>query len=210
MNKIFLSGLALTLCSSVALAQGTDALFPELEGQFEPAPDTQPEPVSPPQAEVIQLEVEQVKTSTKPDSETAKPKADKKLTPSDIRALAKKESEEGASETKGNLVIKIQDVDGVLPYARTLSYCSANAVLYNETNQLLEQLSLTVTYKDMPKDLNYAGVPKDRKRTQNFMLIGLPCESINGMPQFEIKTCKLRKQSEEECKKRVHFVPPTN
>ena len=195
MNKIFLGALALTFCSGVAMAQETDTLFPELKGQFEQ--------IAPSQTETIDLTVEQIDPASQSNQPSVQPNTQEK-----------KSTTEGEKQTpedekgEGKIIIQIENVEGVLPYARTLSYCSAEAVLTNETNQRLDELSLTITYKDMPKDLSYGGVPKKRTRTQKFMLIGLPCESIKSMPQVDIKTCKLKNLSEEACKKRVQFLPP--
>jgi len=201
MNKIFLSGLALVLGSGVAVAQEADELFPELAGQFEQAPV----------AEEVELNVEQEEVSEQPNLPIAKPDLNKNAQDPDSNVPTNRRDEkvDTGEKVEGNLVIKIQNVDGVLPYARTLAYCTAEAVLTNETNQRLDQLALTITYKDMPKDLNYSGVAKKKSRTQKFMLIGLPCENIKGMPDVQVKTCKLGTQSEAACKKRVQFIPPS-
>ena len=207
MNKIFLGGLMVMLGSGMAVAQESDTLFPELAGQFEQAPAVEPaEEVG----EEIDLTVEQEKGGA-PELPIVKPDFNKPAQDPDSNnpTNGKDEKLDTGEKVEGNLVIEIQNVDGVLPYARTLAYCSAEAVLTNETNQRLDQLSLTLTYKDMPKDLNYSNVSKKKKRTQKFMLIGLPCENIKGMPDVQVKTCKLGTQSEAACKKRVQVIPPS-
>ena len=201
MNKIFLGGLALVLSSGVAMAQEADGLFPELAGQFEQAPVS----------EEVDLNVKREETSEQSNLPIAQPDFKKEAQDPDSNIPTNRQDDkvDTGEKAEGNLLIEIQNVNGVLPYARTLAYCSAEAVLTNNTNQRLEQLSLKITYKDMPKDLNYANVSKKKKRTQKFMLIGLPCESIKGMPDVEIKACKLKDQSEAACKKRVQFIPPS-
>lgn len=214
MNKFFLGGVALTLFSSVAMAQDMNSLFPELEEQFkQPAVPEKTEPAAPKktqsETEVMDLNVvgkeENAKPApvTKPDSEK---KPEKSTTESSSKAPEEEEKEN--EKVEGNLTIEIQNVNGVLAYARTLSYCMAEAVLTNETNQKLDALFLTITYKDMPSDLVYSRVPKKKKRAQKFMLIGLPCEGIMGMPKYEIKACKLGKLSKKECEKLVQVIPP--
>ena len=213
MNKIFLSGVALTLFSGVAVAQ--NSLFPELEGQFQ-QPAVAEKPVvsgsavekADPETEVMDLDVAmEVEEEQKMNPPVAKPESQKK--PAKAEDTNSQDNEEKENEkVEGNVVIEVQNVEGVLPYARTLAYCTGEAVLTNESDTILRQLSLTITYKDMPKELSYTYVGKKKSRTQKFMLIGLPCENILGMPKVEIKTCKLGKLSEEECKKRVQFIPP--
>ena len=204
MNKIFLTAFTVILGSGVAIAQESDSLFPELAGQFErPSSSETTVDLSVEQNSDTKIQAEQKSSSTPklpqnaqdPDSNTPTNRQDEKV--------------DTGEKAEGNLVIEVQNVDGVLPYARTLAYCRADAVLINETNMRLEQLSITATYKDMPKELNYSNVSKGKKRTQNFMLIGLPCESITTMPNVEIKACKLGTLSESDCKKRVQFIPPS-
>jgi len=191
MNKIFLGALALTLCGGVAFAQEADTLFPELKGQFEPAP----------QPETVDLTVERAEND--PSAQTP--------AQTDAKAPAQKKDEKKEKKTEkleGKIIVQVQNVDGVLPYARTMAYCTGEMVVTNETNKFLGALSFTATYKDMPKDFSFGGIIKKRNQSKKFMLIGLPCESINGMPQFEIKSCRLRDVSEEACKKLVQFLPP--
>ena len=102
----------------------------------------------------------------------------------------------------------MKDVQGTLAYARTLSYCSAKVVLTNETNQRLDALSMTLTYKDMAKDISFSGVRKKKSQTREILLIGPPCEDILNEPNIDIKVCKMGNKSEEACKKRVQFVSP--
>jgi len=192
----------------MALAQESNDLFPELQGQFKPAPE--------PQEEITELEV----TVEKEEAPAVAPKAAEKEAPkkNDVKKQDKKsaekaeetpQKEEKEEEAKGVIKVEIQNVKGVLTYARTMSYCSADVALTNESNLTLNQLSMVWTYKDMQTNLNFSGVQKGKKQTRNFMLIGLPCEGIMGMPDVEFKKCKLGSQSEEACKKRVQITPPS-
>ena len=119
------------------------------------------------------------------------------------------DAEDGQEDSENTVIkIQLQDLKGALPYARTLAYCSGTAVLTNETKQPLKSLSLTLTYKDMPAELSYSGVQPGKSQSQSLMLIGPPCESILNMPEIDIKTCQWGSQSEDNCKKRVQFLPP--
>ena len=106
--------------------------------------------------------------------------------------------------------IRLEKVQGALPYARTLSYCAGTATLTNETKQPLQSLSLTLTYGDMPAELSYGGVKPNGTQSRPVMLIGPPCESFLNMPEIEVKTCRWGAQSEAACKKRVKFIPPNS
>ena len=108
------------------------------------------------------------------------------------------------------LRIRLDDLQGVLPYARTLSYCSGTATLTNETKQPLQSLSLSLTYGDMTSELSYGGVQPNGTQSRPIMLIGPPCESFLNMPEIEIKTCRWGAHSEDACKKKVKFIPPNS
>ena len=202
MNKVFLGALGVALWSGMAVAQDTDSLFPELRGQFEQAPVVEVE-------EEVDLTIEREEVGGKENPLNKKNDWRKRPLKDDLNKTKEKDEEEEDQKDEGRLIIQVQNVDGVLPYARTMAYCTAEAVLTNETNQLLNQLAIKATYKDMPKDLAFTNVSKKKKRTKKFMLIGLPCENIKGMPEIEITSCKLGKMSEEACKKKVQFLPPS-
>lgn len=106
--------------------------------------------------------------------------------------------------------IRLEKIQGTLPYARTLSYCAGTATLTNETKQPLQNLSLTLTYGDMPAELSYGGVKPNGTQSRPIMLIGPPCESFLNMPEIEVKSCRWGAQSEDACKKRVKFIPPNS
>ena len=186
MNKWIIGGLSIVLLSTVAVAQENE-LFPELQGQFKEAAP-----------------------SKKADAKPAKQNGKNKDVEARQIARAERAMKEGdtGEQKEGNLRIQLQNLEGALPYARTLAYCYGDVVLTNETNQKLDQLALTLTYKDMPTQVSFGGVPKKGTQQKKIMLIGPPCEDILGTPDIEIKACKLGKQSEDACKKRVQFVQP--
>ena len=106
--------------------------------------------------------------------------------------------------------IQLENIQGALPYARTLSYCAGTAVLTNETKQPLQVLSLTLTYGDMPAQLSFGGVQPNATQSRPVMLIGSPCESFLNMPEVEIQSCRWGAQPEAACKKKVKFIPPNS
>ena len=182
MMKVFLTGVTFLLMSGSVMAQEAD-LFPELKGQFEPP-----------------------KTEKSADEKVVDALQGRGNIRSAQRAVAAKPT---AERQEGNLKIELENLNGVLPYARNMAYCYGEAVLTNETNQALDSLSVTLMYKDMPAELSYGGVKPHQKQSQQIMLIGPACEVILGMPEVDIKACKLGSQSENACKKRVQFIPPS-
>ena len=182
MIKAFLAGVTFLFLGSTVMAQEFD-LFPELQKQFEPV-----------QAKKTTEEI--VSDSVRGQDSIQAPRRNS-------------ETASAGERQEGNLKIELQNLNGVLPYARNMAYCYGEAVLTNETNQALDSLSVTLTYKDMPADLSYGGVKPHQKQSQQIMLIGPACEIILGMPEIDIKACKLGEQPENACKKRVQFIPPS-
>lgn len=127
-------------------------------------------------------------------------------------AVAEVQAPAAAADQNQDKYLRIQlgGLQGVLPYARTLSYCSGTATLTNETKQPLQSLSLTLTYGDMKSELSYGGVRPNGTQSRPVMLIGPPCESFLNMPEVEVKTCRWGAQSEDACKKKVKFIPPNS
>ena len=195
MKKLIWGGLCVALMGTPVLAQEIE-LFPELQGQFEQiAPD---EPQAP-QAEEDKTEL------TKP----SKKKFQKELTEDELSARQALENGDTDGQKKeGNLKIQLRNMEGTLPYVRTMAYCYADAVLTNETNRTLKKLAVRLTYGDMGTDLNYGGVRKKGRQQRKILLIGPPCEQILGMPQIDIKACEMENMTEDACKKRVQFVAP--
>ena len=197
MKKLIWSGLCVALMGTPVLAQEIE-LFPELQGQFEQiAPD---EPQAP--------QVEKDKTGSE---KSARRKPKKELTEDQMSAKqALEDGDTDGQKKEGNLKIQLRNMEGALPYVRSMAYCYADAVLTNETNRTLKKLAVRLTYGDMGTDLNYGGVRKKGRQQRKILLIGPPCEQILGMPQIEITACEMENMTEDACKKRVQFVAPNS
>lgn len=196
MKKLIFSGVAVVMASLPVLAQEVD-LFPELQGQFE---QVAPEPEDTVSEETAGDEVKQ---GDQKAGETG-------LTEEQMRTKQAVEKDSTGEKREGNLKIQLRDMNGALPYVKSLAYCYGDAVLTNETNQDLETLAIQLTYGDMVTDVNYSGVPKKKQQKKKILLIGPPCEQILGMPKVDIKACKMKDTTEDACKKRVQFVSPNS
>ena len=198
MKKLIFVGMAMAMMSIPVLAQELD-LFPELQGQFEqiaPEPDDEA------------AENEMATGEQKKEDQENPDKAKGELTEEQMRTKQALEENTTGEKHEGNLKIQLQNLNGALPYVKSLAYCYGDAVLTNETNRDLQGLSLKLTYGDMATDVNYSGVPKKKQQKQSILLIGPPCEQILGIPQMDIVSCKMKDTSEDACKKRVQFVSP--
>ena len=198
MKKLIFVGMAMAMMSLPVLAQELD-LFPELQGQFE---QMEPEPD---ETETDEAVTDETKTEEKKqkDSETG-------LTEEQMRTKQALEEDTTGEKHEGNLKIQLRNMNGTLPYVKSLAYCYGDAVLTNETNRDLQSLDLKLTYGDMVTDVNYGGVPKKKQQAKKILLIGPPCEQILGMTQVDVVSCKMKDTPEDACKKRVQFVPPNS
>lgn len=196
MKKLIFVGMAMAMMSLPALAQELD-LFPELQGQFE---EVAPEPDD--------TETNEAVTDGAKSGEEGQEDSETGLTEEQMRTKQAVEEDTDGEKREGNLKIQLQNMNGALPYVRSLAYCYGDAVLTNETNRDLESLNLKLTYGDMVTDVNYSGVPKKKQQKQKILLIGPPCEQILGMPKVDVVSCKMKDTTEDACKKRVQFVAP--
>ena len=225
--KKLLFGISLIMFSVPVLAQ-TNVLFPELQGQFkvtQPVEQIQPI-VSEDSANIPQKKVdlfapdfqeneepvlegfdlfEDDTPSLSDDTENNMPLTDEEI--QDI--LEQTEDPNGAEKDsgEGNLRIEIQDIYAMLPYARNMSYCKANFVLMNNTNQTLDSLVLEISYDGNTNSLTFSEIKKKSKQERPFFMVGPECSAMDALPQYEVKECKMGKLSMEACQKRVQLVP---
>ncbi len=225
--KKLLFGISLILFNTPVLAQ-TNVLFPELQGQFkvtqpveQPQPIVSEEPTDIPKGK-IDLFVSDFKDNEEPIFEEFNLFEDNPLsatdnstnniasTNSETQDISEQSEDENTTEEtgdEGNLQIEIQNVNAVLPYARNMSYCGADFVLTNKTNQTLDVLTLEVSYNGNANSLTFNGVKKKAKQERPFFMIGPECTAMDALPQYEVKECKMGKLSLEACQKRVQLVP---
>lgn len=200
MIKSLLIGTTAVLFCTSAFAQGVD-LFPELEGRFQPAQPTT----------MTTLEATPANTATSADGKTGNSLnrySDLAFQPAQERTVSAEEAT--GPKREGNLKLHFEDIQGTLPYARNFSYCFANLVLNNETNQRLDKLQVVLTYRDTPTTIDFSGVDKKGEQAQRFTLIGPACEDILTQPLIDVPVCKLGELQEDLCKKKVEFVPPNS
>lgn len=107
----------------------------------------------------------------------------------------------------GNLRLVVTSADSIRPTMRNFSYCTAQISLENGTSQTLKSLNVRLTYAPLPVNVSFSGVAKNQSQTQQITLIGEACDGILNQPIMEVQNCQITNMSENECKKRVEFVP---
>lgn len=107
----------------------------------------------------------------------------------------------------GNLRLVVASADRIAPTMRNFSYCTAEIRLENGTSQVLQNLKVLLNYSPLSTGIAFSGVAKNQSQTTKITLVGESCDNILNQPTIEVQSCKITNMSEEDCKKRVEFVP---
>lgn len=121
------------------------------------------------------------------------------------------EEEEGEEEEREDdekkIFLALNNVKSTLAAVRSVSYCSAVFVLFNNTKKEIQDISGSIGIGNQRKDFKFKKVAAGASVGWPLRVIGDACESIFALPDLQIKTCKVQGMSDKKCRAKLRYVP---
>lgn len=109
----------------------------------------------------------------------------------------------------GALQLILDDVEILNPPAG-LALCIGKLRLQNNTDTVLQNLTVEITYGSIPLTIQFGNVAPGANQEQGTALAGSSCNQLLGAPKLDIKTCTMPGVSADDCKSQVKYVPISN
>ena len=90
---------------------------------------------------------------------------------------------------------------------KTVSYCSAYFVLFNDTKKIVQEISGTIGIGDQTQDFSFKDVQAGKSISQPIQLVGEACDFILQIPNIQVDVCRVAHLSKKKCEEKLIFVP---
>ncbi len=121
------------------------------------------------------------------------------------------EEEESEEDKEKKIYLTLNNISSTIASVKTVSYCSATFVVYNDTKKDIQEISGTIGIGDQKKKFKFSKVAPAGTGVSAIQLVGKACEFIYNLPDIQVKKCQAKDMSEKKCLSRLLFVPtPTN
>ena len=117
------------------------------------------------------------------------------------------EEEESEEDEEKKIYLTLNNIASTIASVKTVSYCSATFVVYNDTKKDLQEMSGTIGIGDQKKNFKFSKVAPGKTGVSPIQLVGRACESIYNLPDIQVKKCQAKDMSEKKCLGRLLFVP---
>lgn len=149
-------------------------------------------------------ESEQTENSTEVNKEE---KTEQSMQPEEVVAEENPEEEEESEEDEEKKIyMTLNNIASTIASVKTVSYCSATFVIYNDTKKDIQEISGTIGIGDQKKKFKFSKVAPAGTGVSAIQLVGKACERIYDLPDIQVKKCQAKDMSEKKCLGRLLFV----
>ena len=199
--------------TAFAQAQDDAYSFPDLSFDFEQEEITDSQPEEETNGEETDLVLEESEvvenTEEQPSVVENQPVQSEELK-TDVTEQNVEEVEEETEEEEEEekfIYLALNNVKSHMSVIKSVSYCSAEFILYNDTKRVVQEVSGTLGIGDQKKKFEFKNVQPAQPVGLAYQIVGNACESILNVPDIQVEVCKVERMSEKNCKAKLVFVP---